>query len=353
MKLIKLEALRGAAALYVLLHHTISDLTVSGVHIGLIFSFGQEAVILFFLLSGFVIHYSFNFSKDKSFKIFFLKRFTRIYIPLFFVFAMTYIVLSWRYGGLIDAHFKELLFNILMLQDIPSLKPNVITAPYLDDAPLWSLSYEWWFYMAYFIIFQLSLKYVKNVDLFVFLTSVVFSVFYIYYPNIITRIGMYFSIWWTGVYLSKILIEDKKFSFGNLKVPLIFLASIICLLILNLYLKADQFTRVGLYPFLELRHFVFAFIAVVIAVIWKRFHWIYFDKIFAPFIIFAPISYVLYISHYPLIVGTHQFDFLFHNKTIGIIFGIAISFIFAYIVEIRIYPVVRKGIMRIFLKKLN
>jgi peptidoglycan/LPS O-acetylase OafA/YrhL len=43
--------------------------------------------------------------------------------------------------------------NVLCFQDIVSLKPNVISA-YMGNGVLWSLSYEWWFY----IIFVLSEK---------------------------------------------------------------------------------------------------------------------------------------------------------------------------------------------------
>ena len=60
-KLDKLEALRGAAALYVVFHHTIPyDSRLFNLPVGHLMRFGQEAVILFFLLSGFVINYSFK-----------------------------------------------------------------------------------------------------------------------------------------------------------------------------------------------------------------------------------------------------------------------------------------------------
>ena len=72
MKLWKLEAIRGLAALYVVVGHIYHDSF-------LILRFGQEAVIVFFLLSGFVIEYSHHHSRDKSFKGYFTKSVTRIY----------------------------------------------------------------------------------------------------------------------------------------------------------------------------------------------------------------------------------------------------------------------------------
>lgn len=79
MKLEKLEALRGMAAIYVVLHHSIPhNLRLEELEIGFLFRFGQEAVILFFLLSGFVINYSFSRGNDKTFRTYFFKRFYRI-----------------------------------------------------------------------------------------------------------------------------------------------------------------------------------------------------------------------------------------------------------------------------------
>ena len=39
---------------------------------------------------------------------------------------------------------------MLMLQDRSYAKPGVWVSLVGGNAPLWSLSYEWWFYMAYF-----------------------------------------------------------------------------------------------------------------------------------------------------------------------------------------------------------
>jgi peptidoglycan/LPS O-acetylase OafA/YrhL len=48
-----------------------------------------------------------------------------------------------------DPEWNTLLGNIFMLQDVISLKPNVISAVYMGNGVLWSLSYEWWFYILY------------------------------------------------------------------------------------------------------------------------------------------------------------------------------------------------------------
>ncbi|PTS93173.1 acyltransferase, partial [Pedobacter sp. HMWF019] len=92
-KLQKLESLRGFAAVYVILHHLFNAKCIVFNHdISFLFKFGQEAVMLFFILSGFVIHYSFQRSADRSFRTFLKKRFLRIYIPLIIVFIISYIL---------------------------------------------------------------------------------------------------------------------------------------------------------------------------------------------------------------------------------------------------------------------
>lgn len=97
-KLNVLEAVRGAAALYVFLVHFIFMYFIDRTSIfSILFSFGQEAVILFFLMSGFVIQYS--YIKNKSnFKTYFKKRFFRIY-PLFLI-SILFILFSNIIAGL-------------------------------------------------------------------------------------------------------------------------------------------------------------------------------------------------------------------------------------------------------------
>ena len=100
-RLEKLEALRGFAALYVVLFHVLpQQIMLFGVNIGLLFRFGPEAVIVFFVLSGFVIKYTFERSADKSFKYYFIRRFIRLYIPLFFIYVLGYLVKCYNAGEL-------------------------------------------------------------------------------------------------------------------------------------------------------------------------------------------------------------------------------------------------------------
>ena len=92
-KLEKLEAIRGFAALYVVFFHALPQkIYLFGLNVGVLFRFGPEAVIVFFVLSGFVIKYSWQRSSNKSFRHYFSRRFIRLYIPLFFIHILFYAV---------------------------------------------------------------------------------------------------------------------------------------------------------------------------------------------------------------------------------------------------------------------
>lgn len=152
-----LESLRGFSAFYVVISHIFlfkyptCKLLLFGIDVfPILISYAQVAVMLFFILSGFVIQYSFMKNEDKSFKMYFFKRFTRIYIPLVCVFALSYFIQIFQ-GELQDFSIRILLANLLMLQDMP-WRPGLISTTIFGNYPLWSLSYEWWYYMLFFIL---------------------------------------------------------------------------------------------------------------------------------------------------------------------------------------------------------
>jgi len=114
-KFIKLECLRGFAAIYVVLHHNIKfSYDVLGLDLGELFRFGQEAVILFFLISGFVIYYSYSTDPSQSFWKYFKKRALRIYVPLTIVFLIGYLLECVASGSIFVIDFKVLALNFAM-----------------------------------------------------------------------------------------------------------------------------------------------------------------------------------------------------------------------------------------------
>ena len=342
-KLEKLDALRGMAALYVVIHHSItSTFTLFSMNLAYLFRFGEEAVILFFLLSGFVINFSFVKSRDKTFRTYFFKRATRIYIPLLIVLVLGYMVECYGAGQVVDAHPKDLLLNLMMLQDISSLKPNVVVDPYMHNSPLWSLSYEWWFYMLYFPIQKYIFSNHKK-DIFVFCLSIISALIYVYFPTFLPRLLMYMGIWWLGVILSNKYLNNDAISLRSMAMPLSGIVAIFLICGLGVYRVSvsGALHGMGMHPVLEMRDQFSALVIVAAGIFWRSQHWIFFDKIVKPFLIFAPISYVVYISHYYFVVNAHYFSFI-PSQALEFMCYIVMMLLFSYVVEVLIYPKILK-----------
>jgi len=146
-RIVELDALRGIAAVSVVLFHYLyrfnelyghKDLPVNWIE------FGQYGVQLFFIISGFVIYWTINNTKKPA--DFIVSRFSRLY-PVYWAsiivtfFSVGYFGLEGR-----DVSTKEALINLIMFQD------------YFDvshvDGVYWTLTVELTFY---FWIFSLSL----------------------------------------------------------------------------------------------------------------------------------------------------------------------------------------------------
>ncbi len=341
-KLGKLEALRGFAAFYVMLGHVFSGpIMINGIDFSFLLDFGQEAVILFFVLSGFVIQYSFEKARDKSFKLFFAKRFLRIYIPLLIVFLLNYILACVEHKGLFNPNWAQLTGNILMLQDASALKTNVVCDFFLGNSPLWSLSYEWWFYMVFFFIVT---RYKKQASSIIYLLGVISAISYIFYPNFINRVLMYLTIWWVGADMALLYLKGEDITLKSIKTAFLTLLLITGILVLNVFFNKEKLAQqlghstIGISPYLELRHFGFAVFAIGGAIAWKKIKWLFFKPSIGLFEPFAQISFGVYISHWFLIAKASYLDEIVANVYIRYTLYFAICFLFAFIVEKKIYP---------------
>jgi peptidoglycan/LPS O-acetylase OafA/YrhL len=343
-RLEKLEAVRGFAALYVVFFHVLPQkIYLLGINVGTIFRFGPEAVIVFFVLSGFVIKYTYERSKDKSFKYYFIRRFIRLYVPLFFIFLLGYLLKCYSEGALANPEWGTLFGNIFMLQDVISQKPNVISAAYMGNGVLWSLSYEWWFYMLFFLL----ANYINSEKLnkWVNIITITAAATYIIYPFHVNRLAMYFAIWWIGVRFADTYIKGEKYTIRSIMPYAYVLFTITALLGLNLaihysYTKVYSYPLVA-YPFIELRHFIFASMVMFGAVIWQNLNWRGFNFFFGSFKYLAPFSYVIYISHHYLVIEATYLNFI-GNKVIEYGLYILILIIFSYLLEVVVYNKIRK-----------
>ncbi len=308
----RLEAIRGFAAVYVCLGHVGARLPVPRSYL-LPLSLGQEMVICFFLLSGFVIQWSATrTSATEPFSQYFLKRFLRIYgvwIPsMLFLF-----LLGWsEHGSNAIPSARMLVGNILMLQDFKSGKPGVLCDPLFDDGPLWSLHYEWWFYMLFPLVTLIPGDDGVRRRRVIGVATVAASVWYACDPGMLTRLLAYFSIWWIGAEAAICLRRGGRIDLRSMLEPFawLVLTAVPFGVVVAREAMAGTLSTPGLHPFLEFRHFTAACLLVAAAFVWRRLGWFGFKQIVGWGVIAAPISYSLYVIHEPTLADAHYLEWI-------------------------------------------
>lgn len=272
---------------------------------GILLRFGQPAVILFFLLSGFVI-----FANERHRAIrprgYFLRRLRRIYPPVLVAFVLSAVVVF--DNGDLRAQFswRELFFNLLMLQDVGETKPGVIAYSFLGNGPLWTLSYEAAFYLLFpFALAAWRRKPLLTTHLVGLICALSFAC-YIAQPNHFTLVTSYFQIWWCGAMIAAAYGEGKR-SWLAVKVPLSWLAVLVAEAV---WVSSTQpYDGVDSYPVLMLQHFALALIMIVGAFgpIGKTL-----ARVLEPLARYwagvASVSFGMYLFHYPLLVTWKRVD---------------------------------------------
>lgn len=291
-----LDVARASAAVYVVLHHTVSLPSPFSA----LLSFGQEAVLIFFLLSGFVI-----FANENNWvqhpKRFYMRRLRRIYPPM--IAAMLISTVLWIFG-LISAKpsLKSFLGTIFALQDISSLKPGVFTDPWLGNNPLWSLSYEIFFY-AVFPLVMIGWRRSATVTRWsVSLASMIAMSTYFFIPNHLSLVLGYFGIWWAGAVAADLFMSNS-IGFRS-AVPEIAGLSGLVLVALCGTLEYG-YHGLGIFPFLIARHcLVVLFLFLVIMSPLRHLLANVSVRLAQPAAVVAGVSYGLYVVHYPVLVQT-------------------------------------------------
>jgi peptidoglycan/LPS O-acetylase OafA/YrhL len=188
----ELDALRGLAAISVVLLHflltaslvlPISDLFSKLNHTPIRFIWsGSEAVILFFILSGFVLSLPYYNNKVPKYIAYVVKRICRIYIPYLVSVSFAIILMSILYdknaltiGGWFDISEKPiqiglLISHVLLLGEFDSHKLNIV---------FWSLVHEMRISLIFPAIMFVVMKYKwKRNILIVALFSISFFLIY-------------------------------------------------------------------------------------------------------------------------------------------------------------------------------
>ncbi len=296
----------------------------------------------FFVLSGFVIYWS--AVKDEiiePLRRYCLKRFLRIYPVWLLAIAGLFVILSLETGNIALQPFGRLVGNALMLQDMPVGKPAVICDPLYGDLPLWSLHYEWWFYMLFPAV--MLIKGASRRFHIVGTIAVANAVLYAVIPNPICRLLIYFQVWWVGAHAAHCLQTNGRVKLVDLAWPLAYLlvASIPLLLKMTLLWRTVGIPGLGFYPVIELRHLCSAAVLVTTAFAWRYFRWAGFSQTIGVFSALAPISFSLYIIHYRSIASASYLRFL-DNSYVELVLYLILTLSFCYVAELVFYPAIRK-----------
>jgi peptidoglycan/LPS O-acetylase OafA/YrhL len=297
-----LDGLRGFASFYILVHHYVRvciDPWIPGASRPLIF--GQAAVMLFFLLSGFVIYVN-TAGKNPRFTAswYLVRRFRRIYPPFLVALMMTVLLAAlsmphWR------LNYGELLGNVAMLQD-RSLHPGWWFKPFAGNEPLWSLAYEWWFYIVFLLIWRIGgdrphmLKY--------YAAAVGFGgmgMFFLW-PSQPAVYLAFFPTWWVGAELAREWIVSRTITLRRQVFPLAVVAVIGLLWLLAPVCtgRSGEFSLYG-YPVIQFRQCMTVLGLVATGYAIHRSGWSTWQILLRPFRLLAPISFAIYIMHMPFI----------------------------------------------------
>ncbi len=299
---VSLDVARSAAAIYVVLHHL--AYARGWAHgAGVLFKFGQEAVIVFFLLSGFLI-YANESERTGDIKHYLYRRFRRIY-PVLLGAMLTSVAVSMDNGDF-AARFDvyEMLGTLLSLQDISALKPGVIADPFLGNDPLWSLSYEIVFYAMFPAVIALrnwNRQHCRTIiGIMCCSAYVVFALNPTHFPLVIA----YFQLWWVGA-----MVADAYRNGGrnvlSVMPDLYWLVAL--LLVSTIVMCVSGYSGVYQYPALPVRHFAVGILFVVMF-FGPLGRWI--SMRLKPLAVAAgfcaSISYGLYALHYPIVIQSDR-----------------------------------------------
>ena len=267
-------------------------------------NFGHMMVIIFFVLSGYVIAFSAD-TKNENMKQYLIDRFSRLYSVIIPALIFTFIIDSigrFLYPEYYDLHLNangnyyiRYLIVFLNLNQIWQWSSLVST-----NGTFWSVAYEFWYYIFWGIIMFIPNKLVKTV--LILLTALLIG------PKIIVLM----PCWLVGVaiyYIYKKENTNEKYMHVNIARILFYVSFILmlCLLFSIIEFPFKQYFPNGKPPLFFSSNFLndYLFSAVVAANIYfssrSNFN-VLSDKIIKPVNFLSNGTFTLYLFHYPLVV---------------------------------------------------
>lgn len=197
-----LDVVRFFAALLVVFAH-FSFSRFSSEYLNYFHQFGQTAVIIFFVLSGYVISYVADM-KENNIKDYFISRFSRLYsvvMPVLLLVLVFDSIGQFINSSMYDGYFRDSKFIIRLIANGVFLQQIWFYGiGYLSDGPLWSLGYEFWYYVLFG--FSLFLK-GKKKYLFLILTALLIG------PKILLLLPVWlFGVWIYNFHKTKDLNQN-------------------------------------------------------------------------------------------------------------------------------------------------
>ena len=256
-----IESARGFAALYVLVTHVIE---LSGIHstladgsplllfINLFLIYGHQAVLLFFVLSGFSIHYASvdrDLTRTAAIRQYYYLRWRRIY-PIFLLAVCLTIGLDIAGSALgitiyqqqlSELSYQQLLFTLSFLTDVHDVA-GVIQPVLHSNGPLWSLSYEVIYYLIYPLYWYINRRFGIGGTLILGIVSSIasFTAGKLFAANHFLNVLDLYAIWCLGATLAAMHRRNYRCS-----LPMPIHASIIYILLQSAWILENAVYTVG------------------------------------------------------------------------------------------------------------
>lgn len=224
-----LDSFRGIACLIVLFHHIFklnktmfieifSPSTLS--ILDFVSELNYEAVMFFFVLSGFSIGLSLKNKTSLSkpdLNEYFYRRLRRI-LPIYILALLVALVFGVFSNSLhLDVFsFKNLLGNIFFMQTLSYVTESWFIPFGLND-PLWSISYEMFFYLIFPVVLFVNNKYFRSTNVLikyglfyvVCLVAITFNKRVVFIPHFLFLWG--FLTWILGYITAVFYLKSKKY----------------------------------------------------------------------------------------------------------------------------------------------
>lgn len=323
-KLVILELSRFIAAFYVVGIHVSQRVDSSALLFKVWRHTGQLPVMLFFVLSGFVISLR-HLERKESFSTYTRARFLRIYpIYLTVLLVATVLVLS---GLEIGGHavagqqsWADLLGNLFMVQGPDFIEAKSCVRPWAGISPFWSLSFEWWYYAAFWAI-KTYLPPSQGKWL-VFGAAVVGTCGLVFYNGFPLMWLMLFAVWWSGAELAREYVREGRLTLRNQLSSCLVLA---WLTIINVgaYVALRHHSPIDAMRYRSMLQWTgYGLLFTVAFTLGYRFLTVSFGKMDRVFLRLGALSYALYAAHYLIV---HVFILLDLKNAWLILAGVTVT----------------------------